>query len=279
MTDSTFGGGPPNSNITKSQISGIIVSYQQALFAYPDWYNGSGWHWSSLISAAQQNPSVPIFVAINPNSGPDISGNSDFTQGITNLKTAANIKILGYVFTNFGARGISGDISGGSVEGDIDKYALFYPNIDGIFLDQMKSTTGSESYYSSITTYTHTHSGVNFQYVWGNPGTNVAQSYVGTVDTILISEGPTLPSTATIQSNTFSGAYDQKNFAITAYNVSTLDPNALSQAAQYVGYLFVTDQGNGFISQPSYLTSELNLMKNMSRSSQNVPTSESSWNV
>lgn len=275
--DATYGGGPPNSNITKSQTSGITVSYQQALFSYPDWFNGAGWHWSSLISAAQQNPNVQIFVAINPNSGPDVAQNSDFVQGITNLRAANNIKILGYVFTNFGARAQSGAVSGGSVQGDVDSWVSFYPTIDGIFLDQMKSTPGSEAYYTSITNYIH--SKPNYKYVWGNPGVNVAQSYVGTVDTILISEGPTLPTLTTIQNSTFSGAYNQNNFAITAYNVSSLDSNALKQASQYVGYIFVTDQGNGFISQPSYLTSELNLMATTARPSQNVPRSESSWNV
>ena len=63
-------------------------------------------------------------VTVNVNSGPDVSLNTDYVQGLTDLYTAGqvnnNLTILGYVATQYGVKII------GNVETEIDNWLSFY---------------------------------------------------------------------------------------------------------------------------------------------------------
>jgi len=71
------------------------------------------------------------------------------------------------------------------VEADIDSYKSFYPQIEGIFFDEMATTTGKESFY---TTASNDARSQGFKVTNGNPRHNIPSSYADTVNIILLSE-------------------------------------------------------------------------------------------
>src|SRR5207245_2803059 len=73
------------------------------------------------------------------------------------------------------------------------------------FFDEMSNESGNEKYYTAISSYAKSTDG--FSITFGNAGTDVPESYIGTVDTIEIYEdsGSTATlSSATIKNPTFT---------------------------------------------------------------------------
>jgi len=224
-------------------LSGVS-GFKSSLYLNP---GTNGINWQPLIAAKQAHPRVPIIAMINPSSGPGTSYDSNFNAGINNLR-AAGIIVLGYIGTKYCAMTLS------TAEGQIDTYHSFY-KLDGFLFDEMKNTSGCESYYSTLTNYAKSTYGDTL--IIGNPGTSTIQSYVGTVDNIIIYESQGLPSISTLQSRTFGLA--KSGFCFDAYGISTLDPTYAAQASQYVGCMQITDDSgsNPYDTLPSYLSSEI----------------------
>src|SRR5256712_132908 len=224
-------------------LSGVS-GFKSSLYLNP---GTNGINWQPLITAKQAHPRVPIIAMINPSSGPGTSYDSNFNAGINNLR-AAGIIVLGYIGTKYCAMTLS------TAEGQIDTYHSFY-KLDGFLFDEMKNTSGCESYYSTLTNYAKSTYGDTL--IIGNPGTSTIQSYVGTVDNIIIYESQGLPSISTLQSRTFGLA--KSGFCFDAYGIGNLDPNYVAQASQYLGCMQITDDSgsNPYDTLPTYLSSEI----------------------
>lgn len=235
----------------------MTLSCYIPLYIYPNWWVGPVYQWTPLINAIAANPTLQFDVVLNVNNGPDTVLNNDYVHGIADLVAAAssgNLKILGYVFTSYGARPIA------DVKQDIDRWVNFYgPNIDGIHLDEMANITGSESYYTNLTAYAKGTAGMSE--VWANPGNPTLQSYINTVDTLIIFEGGTQPSLATLAASTFSPIFNKSKFAINIFAQGALDSTYIQNldAAHYIGHLHYTDDTlpNPYDTFPSYLSSLL----------------------
>src|SRR2546427_4208342 len=186
--------------------------------------------WNTIIAIKNAHPSVPMAVIINPNNGPGSSISSSYVTGINNMK-AANVMVLGYVYTSYCARAQA------TIESDIDNYHNWY-GVNGIHFDEMQNNPGCESYYTSLTNYVKSH---GMTYTSGNPGTTTSSSYVGTVDNLHIYEIAGMPSTSTLSSATFSTTYSKSGFSFIAYGVSTLNDAAVIADSNYVGYMYVTN--------------------------------------
>ena len=240
---------PPPSTTPPPATSGVgalsgVSGFKSSLYMNP---GTNGINWQPLIAAKQAHPRVPIIAMINPSSGPGTSYDSNFNTGINNLR-AAGIIVLGYIGTKYCAMTI------GTAEGQIDTYHSFY-KVDGFLFDEMKNTPGCESYYSTLTNYAK--SKYSDTLIIGNPGTSTIQSYVGTVDNIIIYESQGLPSISTLQSRTFGLA--KSGFCFDAYGIGSLDPNYIAQASQYLGCMQITDDSgsNPYDTLPTYLSSEI----------------------
>jgi len=207
------------------------------LYIYP------GKAWDTLISAKKAYPNVPIIAIINPNSGPGTSQDSTYVTKIAQL-IAAGITVIGYDHTSWGARSLS------DVKNDIDLYQSFYPNIQGIFFDEMTAVSGDETYYSELTAYARSK---NFNLAVGNPGTNIASSYLATEDVFVIYESNGYADLS--KSNTWPTS-DPSKLAIMSLKVASLNQTWVTQACQKVGWLYVTDDKlpNPYDKLPSYLT-------------------------
>ena len=149
----------------------------------------------------------------------------------TQRMQSKGILVIGYVYTNYAARDPE------ICKQRIDLYDRLY-NTVGINFDQMSNVAGNEDYYSNLTAYTKN---VGMMHAVGNPGTSVPESYVGTVDTILVYESAGLTSISTLASRTFNGKYDMNKFGAIPHSVSKYNTSWIDQAQGIVGYIYVTN--------------------------------------
>jgi len=229
---------------TAIMATGLMIP----LYIYP------GQDWDALISVKKAYPNVPVIAIINPNSGPGASQDSAYVAKIAQL-IAAGITIIGYDHTSYGARDIN------AVKKDMDLYSSFYPNLQGIFFDEMVSATGKESYYSELTSYARSK---NFKLTVGNPGVNLNSSYLGTENIFVVYENN---GYADLAKSTWL-TNDPSQLAVMSINVDKLDQKWVAQACQKVGWVFVTEAKlpNPYDKLPAYLT---NLMKTLTNCSSN----------
>ena len=138
---------------------------------------------------------------------------------------------MAYVATNYGAK------SADTVKSEIDKYKSWYTLIDGIFFDEMAYDDNSQyvTYYKTVSSYAK-----GLAKTVGNPGTDTKQTYIGSVDTIVIYETDKGFPTET-QFGGWHKNYTLSNFAIMPYNLHTLDQNKVTEAKKFVKYIYVTD--------------------------------------
>ena len=209
------------------------------LYSYPDDPS-----WNAIIAAKAAHPTVTVQAIINPDSGPGQSADALFAQGISSL-AGAGIVVLGYVATTYAAKPAA------DAHAEIDAYQAWYPDLSGIFFDEMESSAGSEAYYSELTAYAK---GLGFTLTVGNPGTDVAASYVGTVDTMFIYESAGLPDVASLGG--WHTGYDPRNFGIIPYAVPSLDGAFVAQARANVGFVYLTgdDLPNPWDTLPAYFS-------------------------
>jgi hypothetical protein len=203
-----------------------------------------------LINTATQYPNVPIWVILDPANGPGNQIDPTYVSAIQQIR-AAGIVILGYVNTNYGKRAKS------LVEKDISTWVNFY-GPDGIFLDLMAV---NHPYYSSITDYAE---GLGIQIVEGNPGTNISPSAGKDVDIVNIFENDFIPSPLS-QFSDWYDLYPPSDLSIICYDVASLPTTFITEAAQYFGWIFVTDNDGSdpYDAYPSYFNSFIQLLSTL----------------
>ncbi len=224
-----------------SAPTGLLIP----LYSYP------GVAWAEVMQQRLAFPSVPITVIINPDNGPGTTWSPVYDQWIVALRDAG-INVLGYVPTLYGAASQS------SVESAIAAYKQMY-FVSGIFLDEMSSVNGYQSYYSTLTSYAHSQ---GLGLVVGNAGEGVPSSYLGTVDVILVYENPSVPSLSTLASITVG--QPKSDFALVSYDIPLLNTSIVDTMANYAGYIYITNGAlpNPYGSVPPYLsklTSDLSM--------------------
>jgi len=199
---------------------------------YAPMFMWAGAEWDKLTALKQKYPSQEIVACFNPSNGDFTGRDTTLGNGLAKWKTAG-IKIIGYVYTKYGARPAA------DCKKAIDNYKTFYPEIThGIFFDEMKNSAGSEAYYTDLTNYVHTKIG---PFTMGNPGTSTITSYFPTVDCILIYESVGLPSVATVQQRTLG--QPKEKCGIIPHTVPTFNAQFVKDVKQYVNYIYITNDG------------------------------------
>lgn len=207
--------------------------------------------WATVVAAKQAHPSVPVIAIVNPSNGPGGAQDPGYTSGIAKL-TAAGVKVIGYVHTQYGSRPAS------QLQAEMDQWHSWYPSVSGIFFDEMANSPGYESYYSSLGSYAKSHVG---NFTVGNPGTDSAQSYVGTLDVLLIYESNGVPSLSAVTG--WHASFARSNFGVIPYKVSSLDSAFIAAVRPYVGYIYLQsdDLPNPWDSVPTYLSNLLGALQ------------------
>lgn len=209
-----------------------------ALYMYPG--STGSTQWQKVIDEKKEHPSVPVVVAFNPSSGPGGYRDGNIANWVAKLKSAGVIAI-GYVADDYGTRSLS------SLKADADKYKNWY-NADGLFIDEFTNKVGYESHYRDLTNYVKS---IGMKLTFGNPGTDVPPSYIGTTDVINTSEGRgyiSLGDANLIGSSWVSGGYsgwhedhNKRNFAVIRYDTSWLDTAFVDGASNRVGLMYITN--------------------------------------
>jgi len=207
------------------------------LYMYPDA------NWLQVIEVKKEYPDLPIIAIINPDSGPGTAVDSTFTDYINRL-LAAGIMVHAYDHTSEATRDIA------DVKADIDGYKNFYPQIQGIFFDEMKSTAGGESYYTTASEYARSK---GFGVTHGNPGMNIPSSYKDTVNIFLISE-----TQGTIDLSV-SGSWpttDASRIALMVHTEPSIPEDWVKDACKVSDWLYITDDvmPNPYDRLPSYFS-------------------------
>ena len=225
-----------------------------ALYMYPSG-TGATW-WQKVIDEKTKHPSVPIVITFNPNSGPGSSRDANIATWVAKLKSAG-VTAIGYTYDNYGTRSLT------ALKADADKYKNWY-NADGLFIDEFTNKVGYETHYKDLTTYAKS---IGMKMTFGNPGTDVPKSYIGTVDVINITEGTGYMPISWLQycvlcssSNGWHYQYDKRNFAYIRYNISSLDTSFEVESSKWVGLLYITsgnDSNGRWFSLPSYFSTEV----------------------
>jgi hypothetical protein len=129
---------------------------------------------------------------------------------------------------------------------------------DGIFFDLMAL---NHPYYSSLTSYAKT---LGIFVVEGNPGDNIDPSAGNDVDIVNIWENSFLPIPITQFSNWYT-VWPPSKLSLISYDISSLPTSFIEQAAQFFGWIFITDQDGDdpYAAYPSYFTSFIQLLSTL----------------
>ncbi len=194
--------------------------------------------WTQVYAAA---PTVAFLVA-NPASGPGTALDATYTQAIASAH-AAGQSVVGYVHTSYAMRPIA------QVEADVDAWYSFYPDVDGIFVDETSTdATTVAPYYQPLFAHAKAEPGTRAHTVVINPGTMIDESFMQAADVVVTFEdtyanytnGSYPPNPA------WTANYSRWRFWHLVLSAATTADmqNAVTIARQRnVGYVYVTDQG------------------------------------
>lgn len=186
--------------------------------------------WDTLVEVKHRYPYVPVIAIVDPANGPGAAPDANYSARIPFLKTNG-ITVIGYVDTAYAQKPLA------DAESEIATWKQFYPDVDGIFLDQMSNLPGNESYYSGLDGYA---ASLGLLQTVANPGTDTLESYVGTVDVMLIYENSGLPDLSSFATDWHAG-YDKRNFGVIPYAMPRVDRRFIRSAAPLVGWIYMTD--------------------------------------
>lgn len=193
--------------------------------------------YNRLIDLKRQYETVPMWVIVNPASGPGEQIDPNYAKAIDRLRGAGCV-VLGYVTTSYGSR------SQAQVQKDIDGWLERYPQIQGIFFDEMiyEDTDAGANYQADLNRYAHDAG------CWptvGNPGAETPGRYFAAdaADVIIVHEGDTWPSEERLKGDYFGGYSDYPPFTrgVLLHSQPDLDQSALRVVRKYVRWVYVTE--------------------------------------
>lgn len=236
--------------------TGILIP----LYVYPSSiYTNTTYN--TLIDLKKNYHDVPMYVVLNPASGPGTVTDGNYTVAIKRLQGAGCI-VLGYIATNYGATALS------TVTGHVDTWLSLYPGIDGIFVDEVVSspTSGQITYYTSLNE--HIHGKALYPNVL-NTGTAVNASVYDLGDIINVYEGTSYPSEATLKGDFAGGAadFDYSRRGALAYNQSSFNEEYLRIMTKYSGLVYITDV-NGWTGLSGYTEEMLRYLSDKGKAEQ-----------
>jgi hypothetical protein len=206
--------------------------------------------YNRLMDLKRRHESVPVWVILNPASGPGEKVDANYTKAIDRLRGAGCV-VLGYVSTSYGKRRQN------DVRRDIDQWLKTYPRIQGIFFDEMiyENTEAGVKYQTALKQYAHDAG------CWptvGNPGADTPGRYFAeeAADVIVVHEGAAWPAEKQLKGDYFGGYSDYPPFtrAVLLHSQPKLDVDSLRMARKYVRWVYVTEavyrQGDPRASNP-----------------------------
>jgi len=189
--------------------------------------------WSQIDSAA---PTLQL-VVMNPASGPGSAYNQSYG---TVVRTAQRrgITVLGYVDTNYGARGLS------AVESDVDHYYSWY-HVNGVFFDRASTdcalAMAPMSYYATLNAYVKAKGGAARTIL--NPGKQTNECFLADADILLTFEGSDMQYINSYSAPSWVANYSPSHFWHVIYGAAS--GSAMTHAVRLskqrgAGFVYVT---------------------------------------
>jgi hypothetical protein len=178
--------------------------------------------YQQIINARKNYPDVPIYVILNPNSGPGSDIDLNYSEVAKYFKKIGII-LIGYIYSNYGNRSLA------DMEADIDKWSIFYQP-DGIFIDEFPSTynPSKDLLYAELYSYIKNK---NLNYIIVNPGVAIdKQWFFGSKkwDALTIWDNSLLPNSVDqlYGNDTLFYKRQDNKYACLAYNINFLNINS-----------------------------------------------------
>lgn len=216
-------------------------------------YPTVGTFWSDINGAGSST--VP-FEIVNPASGPGVTVDPNYTTALANNKSAG-IRSIGYVDTSYQSRSYAAAFA------DIDAWYQMYPDISGIFFDQIQDTNANDLCYVAGL-YNHVKNNHPNDLVVINPGTHISQRFEPYSDIFMNAENTfaAYQSGWTIQYPGWEDnpAYTNRFWHLIHTTSSGNYATAMSLArANNAGWVYITDDvmPNPYDTTPSYWNTEI----------------------
>ena len=214
--------------------------------------------WQGVIDAKNDNPDIEIIAIVNPSNGHFDSEDDGYKLHIPTL-VDAGIKVVGYVYTEYGERDID------EVKNDMDHWKEFYQEdgVTGIFFDETSSSQDEVSFYKELSSYANS---LDFETTILNSGITIDNEYFtqNVADIIVTYEESYDNWKEHFQTGEVGYNHPDENteIAILLHTTSTIDDmKEVVEASQKDGfaYLYVTTDGgsNPWDSIPSYFDPEV----------------------
>jgi hypothetical protein len=205
------------------------------MYVYPDNVEKNP-AYQRLADLKRRHESVPMWVIVNPASGPGKRVDANYTRAIDRLRGAGCV-VLGYVTTSHGKR------TEAQVKKDIDQWLELYPRCHGIFFDEMRNedTEAAVAYQAALNRYAHDAG------CWptvANPGTDTPGRYFGiAADVIVVHEGGDWPKEERLKGDHPGGYVDHPPFtrAVLVHSQPKLDLSLLRMVRQHARWVYLTE--------------------------------------
>jgi hypothetical protein len=193
--------------------------------------------YNRLIEVKRRYETVPIWVVLNPASGPGKHVDANYTKAVDRL-VGAGCVVLGYVTTSYGKRPAR------EVQGEIGQWQAMYPRVQGIFFDEMiyEDTAAAADYQAALNRYAHDAG------CWptvANPGADTPGRYfqADAADVSVVQEGSAWPDERRLHGDYFGGYADYPPFTRAAllHSMAQLDVRGLATTRRFVRWVYVTD--------------------------------------
>ncbi len=219
-------------HLRAQERTGILIP----LYVYPaDIHTNKAYN--RLIELKRRYETVPMWVIVNPASGPGKQVDANYTKAIDRLQGAGCV-VLGYVSTSYAKRPEK------EIKADIDAWLKLYPRTQGIFFDEMiyEDNDAGVKHQAALNKYARDAG------CWptvGNPGTDTPGRYFAddVADVIVVHEGETWPDEKRLQGDYFGGYSDHPPFtrAVLVHSMTKFDPKQLTMVRKYARWIYVTD--------------------------------------
>jgi hypothetical protein len=210
--------------------------------------------WDRLIAAAR---SVPIVVTFNPASGP--GDRVDPRQArIVQRARKAGIRVIAYVGTNYARKPLP------RVKEEIATYLRFYPEIQGVHVDEQASDAAELPYYREL--YKYVNQRAPNALILNNPGTRCASEYVSqrVCDKVCLFEHH--QGFEEFRPPAWASRFSPDRFCVVVYQVDTerrIKQYIHDAARMGMGCVYITDDGgaNPYDRLPSYWETEVEAIR------------------
>lgn len=193
--------------------------------------------YNRLIELKRRFETVPMWVILNPASGPGNDVDANYTKAMDRLQGAGCV-VLGYVSTSYGKRPAK------DVQADVERWLKLYPRTQGIFFDEMiyEDTAAGANYQAALNKSAHE---LGLWPTVGNPGADTPGRYFAAdaADVIVVHEGSDWPEETRLKGDYFGGYSDYPPFtrAVLVHSRAKFDPKSLATVRKYARWVYVTD--------------------------------------